>query len=97
MGVYIAGMEMPKRGMVVNIYADGRVTDHFDEFGRTIGKAVTVPPHGRLIDADALADKHRTKAYENGGRSYSFHASAKAWVEDAPIIIPADPEEEEMK
>lgn len=50
MAVLIEGMEMPKRGMVVNIYADGRVTNHFDEFGETIGKAVPIPPHGRLID-----------------------------------------------
>ena len=51
---------------------------------------VHVPPHGRLGDLDALADKHRTMAYENGGRSYSFHTSAKAWIDDAPTIIPAE-------
>lgn len=54
MSVYIKDMEMPKQGMVVNIYAGGRVTNHFDEFGKTIGEAVPIPPHGRLIDADAL-------------------------------------------
>lgn len=54
MSILIKGMKMPQRGMVVNIYADGRVTNHFDEFGKTIGKAVSVPPHGRLIDADAM-------------------------------------------
>lgn len=57
MSILIRGMEMPRRGMVVNIYGDGRVTNHFDEFGKTIGKAVPVPPHGRLIDADALMNK----------------------------------------
>lgn len=56
--ILIKDMEMPKRGMVVNIYADGRVTNHFDEFGKTIGKAVPVPPHGRLIDADALLSEN---------------------------------------
>jgi len=50
----IRGLEMPKIGMVVNIYADGRVTNHFDEFGKTIGKADPVPPHGRLGDLDEL-------------------------------------------
>ena len=50
----IRGTVMPKRGMVVNIYADGRVTNHFDEFGKTIGKAAPVPPHGRLGDLDEL-------------------------------------------
>ena len=56
MSVIVKGMKMPRRGMVVNIYGDGRVTNHFDEFGKTIGKAVPVPPHGRLIDADALIE-----------------------------------------
>ena len=59
MGVYIKGMEMPKEGSwrSIRIYPDGTI-------GRPIGfgdyalvegaKAVPVPPHGRLIDADAL-------------------------------------------
>lgn len=53
MSMYI-DMETPKRGMVVNIYTDGRVTNHFDEFGETIGKAVPVPPHGELIEKNAV-------------------------------------------
>lgn len=55
---------------------------------------VSVPPHGRLIDADALAETHRKMAYENGGRSYPFHILAKSWVEDAPTIIEAEEEYE---
>lgn len=54
MDILIKGMEMPKRGIVVNIYADGRVTNHFDEFGKMIGKAVPVPAHGDLMDRNAL-------------------------------------------
>lgn len=57
MAILIEGMEMPKRGMVVNIYADGRVTNHFDEFCKTIGKAVPVPePHGPLYDLYDIFD-----------------------------------------
>lgn len=56
MGVYIKGMEMPHHGMVINIYADGRVTNHFDEFGYQIGTAVPVPPHGRLGDLDRILE-----------------------------------------
>ena len=86
MAVLIKGMEMPKRGMVVNIYADGRVTNHFDEFGKTIGKAVPVPePHGRLIDADAL----KTDIEEWGGIGKS---RALECIDDAPTVIPASKE-----
>ena len=93
MSIYIKGMEMPtydKGVRTINVYADGVITNYAEE---TIGEAVPVPPHGRLIDADALADKLRTMAYENDGRSYSFYTTAKAWVDDAPTIIPADTEE----
>ena len=86
MGVYIKGMEMPKQGMVVNIYADGRVANHFDEFRKTIGKAAPVPPHGRLIDADAIrADIDEKRP----GRSYE-DAWALTVLDNAPTIIPAE-------
>ena len=50
MGVYIKGMEMPKDGsMIFAIRQDGMVED---VMGCYVGKAVPVPPHGRLIDAD---------------------------------------------
>lgn len=84
MGVYIKGMEMPKRGMVVNIYADGRVTNHFDEFGKTIGKAISVPSHGRLIDADALINDHP--------RTWTTYDLQR--IANAPTIIPASEEDE---
>lgn len=85
MSILIKGMKMPQRGMVVNIYADGRVTNHFDEFGKTIGKAAPVPePHGRLIDADALCATHK----EVCSRSMKFN------LDLAPTIIPASEEAE---
>lgn len=65
MGIYITGIDMPRHGMVINIYPDGRVADHFDEFQETIATAVSVPPHGRLIDADKLGIRDAEKqAYE---------------------------------
>ena len=54
--------------------------------------AVPVPPHGRLIDADALAETLRVRAYQSNGDSYSLHTVARAWVNDAPTIIPAEEE-----
>lgn len=65
MGVYITGMEMPKDGTynIVHIYSDGHVSMPFLGKGMQIVQginAVPVPPHGRLIDADALeADLRR--------------------------------------
>ena len=60
MGLYIQGIELPKEQNVptwavifsngeVRIYKDGFNTDQ----GNGKGTAIPVPPHGRLIDADA--------------------------------------------
>ena len=60
MGVYIKGMEMPKDySVIVKIFPDGRVgtIPYVQRFKVELiegTKAVPVPPHGRLIDADAL-------------------------------------------
>ena len=96
MSILIKGMEMPKRGMVVNIYADGRVTNHFDEFGKTIGKAVPVPPHGRLIDANVLLNAMK-KAGEDDSeivdvyeQDYTF---VSGWIYTVPTVIPAEEDE----
>jgi len=52
MGIYI-NMEMPKEfGRCMVIFPDGRVTTEFGS--QVIARAISVPPHGRLIDADDL-------------------------------------------
>ena len=89
MSVYIKDMEMPKQGMVVNIYAGGRVTNHFDEFGKTIGEAVSIPPHGRLIDADEFL--HRaigTKCFDE-----DYVRMLQELVGESITIIPAEESE----
>ena len=58
MGVYIAGMGLPNpnHSVLVEINSDGSVFAAYDG-GRTRlieCSALYVPPHGRLIDADAL-------------------------------------------
>lgn len=95
MGVYIKGMEMP-RDCISCCFSDGEcgVCD-VDKKGHDPNNPADcpltpVPPHGRLIDADALAETHRTMAEANGGRSYSFHTTAKAWVNEAPTVIEAE-------
>lgn len=86
MGIYITGMEMPceeAEPLRIELYADGTVIvikeqDDFYEF-----KAVPVPPHGRLIDADAFFDDllFPSKQFEQGMREL---------IGDAPTIIEAE-------
>lgn len=52
MSILIKGMRMPdkKNGAVIILYPDGSVAlENGKEY-----KAIELPPHGRLIDADAL-------------------------------------------
>lgn len=105
--IYIPGVEMPTRcgrcDMCIPAYDDG-IFDHYeccitaaiiDNLGEKMEDCplVPVPPHGRLIDADALSQIHGEFAYEKSGRNYGFHMTAKAWIDEAPTIIPADPAE----
>ena len=64
---------------------------------------IELPPHGRLIDADALMDgwmnlreatKYGNETKEQVSHSYSTMMMYEIAdeIEDAPIIIPADPE-----
>lgn len=103
-GIYIPGMEMPKSCFECKLldYTDGyKCRYRFESLAREHGinisrpdwcPLVPIPDHGRLIDADALSEEHRKRAYETNGSSYQFHITAKAWVDDAPTIIPADKE-----
>lgn len=71
----------------ITIYADGVVTNYAEE---VIGKAIPVPDHGRLIDADALM-KHEVFIPLGGGHLPVVYA---AYVRNAPSIIEADKEDE---
>lgn len=57
-----------------------------------------VPPHGRLIDADALKVKAIERSEKCGVCVNVLDKVIAAYdIEIAPTIIPADLEEEEMK
>ena len=90
MSVYISGMEMPKEQNVptwavifsngeVRIYKDGFNTDQ----GNGKGTAIPAPPHGDLIDRDALMKR----MWEETDCMISVPAT---FVRDAPAIIPKD-------
>ena len=53
MSLLIKGMEMPKNGneTILRIQPDGTVLDQYGH--HLLLAAAPVPPHGRLIDADA--------------------------------------------
>lgn len=77
-GIYIKGMEMPTDERVrVVIYQNGQVfVDHGTWFSEY--EAISVPPHGRLIDADMLLEEF------DGTYKYV------ALIKKAPTIIEAE-------
>ena len=85
MSVLIKGMEMPTAGYVdVRLFADGRATTATGEspFYKEM-PLISVPDHGRLIDADAFEDFIRKDWDKNDH-----------WIADVvysrPTIIPAE-------
>ena len=115
MSILIRGVSMPKMPekmeqgqevpyVDVRVFADGDavistgVRPYYKKY-----QAIELPPHGRLIDADAIMDgwmnlreatKYGNKTKEELEHSYStmmMYEIADA-IEDAPTIIPADPE-----
>ena len=76
--ILIRGMEMPKKGnpLTVLIYPDGTATWKDREY-----KAIPVPPHGRLIDADALM---------NNIGDVPYKGTVRRVLMSAPTIIEAD-------
>ena len=100
MSILIKGMEIPKACYEccmyqADIYYCSAAWRDIDIPDSSEGRCsfcplVPVPSHGRLIDADKLAEKHRELAYELRGANYDFHMTAKAWVDSAPTIIPAE-------
>ena len=83
MSILIEGMEMPKETTLISIGPGGTVEIHRNDDLTWVPlkeKAVPVPPHGRLIDADALCASHK----EVCSRSMKFN------LDLAPTIIPAD-------
>jgi len=105
-GIYIPGMEMPKRGEFshIRIYDNGEVTIESGGVEYPVAKAVAVPDHGRLVDADAL--KARVQKLQEwlwdkltdadvgivteDDIRYRIAEESEEFIDDAPTIIPAD-------
>ena len=93
MGVYIKNMKMPKGFEMLVVFSDGTahkclpgMREHVEK-----GTAVPVPPHGRLIDADALViPKTHVDMFENCRNCMLLDAEqVKEIISNAPTIIPA--------
>jgi hypothetical protein len=106
MGIYIKGMEMPKicGQCQIKLGIDCELWRHVRSVSLDRHKdcpLIEIPPHGRLIDADALADVFRGFIAMYDSCPFSQLSlpdkarrdelqSALAEVINAPTIIPAD-------
>ena len=98
MGVYISNIEMPEEGWhkAIMISSDGTVVSYYDCIVES-GKAVSVPQHGRLIDADYLkltfcseCTLYPDKCLEKTADGCDWHSIAH--LEMCPTIIEAEGE-----
>lgn len=100
-GIYIHGMEMPKDGYIdVRLFSDGCAYIQTGEhpYHRAF-KVIELPPHGRLVDADALLKDHGLETYcpeiTRDERLFQYEMFRPTmdfckWVEDAKTIIPPE-------
>ena len=94
--ILIKGIQFPKFSPhVIEVYPDGTAIARKGIYG----KAVPVPPHGRLIDADSLMlriqeyiDEYGWDVDEHGFHSEKWCAmkETEMAINDAPTVIPAD-------
>ena len=107
MSIYIEGMEMPKDGSCIQIVIDndGNVYPSVEKCIFKIGsiaKAVSVPPHGRCVDARYIeSENDRFFDMSRASEEFDEHASAYAYslianiLANTPTIISSDPQKEE--
>lgn len=106
MGIYIKGMEMPKDCMECPLETDYGTCGYYSlyveaghesdcEKRRDDCPLIELPPHGRLIDADAL--RYLYEPWENEkelgidiDKCVVNMAVVRANIDDAPTIIPAE-------
>ena len=104
MGVYI-NMEMPTscdNCWALDDYGDYprcRITDeqrgyNFRVREKRMDKCplVSIPPHGRLIDADALKERVTKRLYSSnhGSMAEAYYAALIDLIDTAPTIIPEE-------
>ena len=93
MGVYIKGMKMPKSGAehtYLMVFPSGTVHEvrYDDNMIVRKGKAVPVPPHGRLIDATYLKSQGWVLQRVCNGVNHSWQEVMS--FDEAPAVIEAE-------
>lgn len=95
MSILIKGVEMPTDGelLCINIHPDGKVCINLDLECEKVGEAVPVPPHGRLIDADALYREIKAECNPYGKPNIGYDDGLKVLgiIGSTPPVIPAEP------
>ena len=94
MGLYVKGMEMPKDGCwkTVRIYPDGTCAVPNWQGDCTLIKgaqAISVPPHGDLIEREAICLTDFEIAMCNGDYKELVKMLLEK-IESAPTIVPAE-------
>ena len=104
MSLYIPGLNLPPKGEkrlalfigsdgVVDVYRSvGEATPYLESYVLET-EAIEVPPHGRLIDADALDTKFLQDGFSKAitrRKSMLTYGDARQYVHSAPTIIPED-------
>ena len=106
MSVLIRGMKMPKNCLTCKLRGDGSDSKYiWDcpftglEYTREEGETrrlddcplIEVPaPHGRLIDADAVAKRVLGSVNQEDAQGFMFTKIICQILKDAPTIIPAE-------
>ena len=93
MGILIKGLKMPKHDgeiLCIEIFPDGTVCMDMDLKCRKIAEAKELPPHGRLIDADALEEEPCDVVEDRF--LYSVFGYSLDRIQTAPTIIEAEEE-----
>ena len=93
MSILIKDMEMPTEGYIdVRIFCDGTASFAIakNPYFKAV-EAVPVPPHGRLIDADAILKKCEFVCTDD---DEDIRAVRYSIIENAPTVIPASEKDE---
>lgn len=97
MSLLIKNVEMPTdHPLWIVVHPDGTVEANEVSASRPVGwqtlrnATIPVPPHGRLIDADALRVDHFAPSSTSNMPNYYY--VSKAQIDNTPTIIEAEPE-----
>lgn len=102
MSILIKGLEMPKKGMCIDIviFDDGTVVC-YDDDDKKIGEAVELPDHGDLIERDRLHHDLKADAIDKFAilddtylRYLEGLEKAEELLLGATVVIPAERSEE---